>query len=116
MPETDTDRHIARTPPTIPVTTDLDTEIVDIIDLEPGDFVLLPEDCEDSEISLLVDEEYEEPLLVLVAAWNTKGGGECEVELHNPQGETYAEIIPQHGEQIRRVLPGQHHAVWGEIV
>jgi hypothetical protein len=103
-------RRPAGHPPTLEIASDLDTEVVRIVDLEAGQYVLLPEDAEDPDINLEVDLEYEAPLLVRVREWS--GPDATEVSFDNPAGEIVFEMCPGEEETIRLVVPDQEHERW----
>jgi hypothetical protein len=92
----------------------VETEVVAAGDLNTGDYVLLPEDMQELSIPLLVEPEYEQPILARVAGWT--GPDPDELIFDDPDGIVLALNLAGMDDQVRRVLPGQDHETWSPPV
>ena len=90
---------------------ELRTTVVEAFALEPGQYVVLPEDADDAEVALLVDMQDGVPVLWRVLPWGEETMEYSTLRLDAPEGDQLnLTVVP--GDEVRLVLPGQEHEVW----
>jgi len=102
-------------PPTISAAGDVVTDVIPILDLEPGDYVLFPEEFEEPGVNLEVAHDYDQPLVLRVADWRPSSDDEhspAEIVFDCPECDEYAVVVPGEDETIRLIVPGQDHPKW----
>jgi hypothetical protein len=98
---------------TVEMVDGLATVVVDLNDLGPGDYVLLPCDAEEDDAPILVERTTPDPLLWRVADWPEDNEESGVVRFDGPD-KGWFELPVEGLTLVRQVVPGQQdrHDTW----
>ena len=98
---------------TVELVDGLDTMVVDLNELGPGDYVLLPPDAEDDDAVILCETDTDDPVLWQVADW-VEDNEDSGVVRFTSADNAWFELEVGGVTLVRRVLPGQeeNHETW----